>query len=328
MEQILMIREALIGFYKRYETMARFICKLAAGLFIFSAIGSIGCPAPQLSGLLGPPFALPFTLLMSVLFAVCPITVCYGLIIANITLQMSGAFGVAIFVLLFLLCVMFFYVRLAPKESVLILAVCFSFAFHAPCVAPLLAGLYFGATSVIPVSIGVFLWEAAPAVAALARERSAEGIGLLEIPVLLAETYETLFTSVVGNESWVITAFIFSMVVIVVFVIARSGVDYAKDLAIGVGAFTCVAGFVTAALVAGVEFNLGYMIITTVFSALIAELVRFFDVCLDYRGTERVQFEDEMNFYVVKVIPKVAMTRHWKMKRRYEDVQANEEYDE
>lgn len=325
MEQVLLVRETLITVFKRFETIILFVCKLLTGLVVFSTINGIGCPLPQLSGIFSPPYGLPYLLLMALLFAVSPMIACYGLIILNIALQLSGAPGIAVYTTLFMLCVMFFYVRLAPKESALILAMYFAFQFHVPYAVPLIAGLYFSLTSVVPITIGVFIWESAPALGKLLESQSVETISLLDLPILLADSYKAVYEGLKGNDDWIFVAFIFAMVVVVVYAISRADIKYARDLAVLFGGVACAAGFVLSAFLADISIDFLYVLLVTIMSVLLVELIQFFDLALDYRRAERVYFEDEKNFYIVRVIPKIASMRHRKSNRHGESPHVKED---
>ncbi len=309
MEQVLQIREMFIYFLKKYETVILFVLKFFIGLFIFGLIFAIGHPMPQLAPFFSPPFGLPLLLLMGVLFAVCPVSVSYWLIILSIAVQTSSAVGIAALVFLFLICVMFFYVRLAPKESALILAVYFGFYFKIPYIVPLLAGLYFGITSIIPVAIGVFAWQFTPAVSEILKQESGAEVDILELPSMFSTVYLSVLDSISGKEGWIFTAFIFAMVILIVFAISKTTLDYAKEIAVGVGAVILIISFIVVAIVADIDVSILSVIFFTIISAIIVLVVRFFDVVLDYSRAETVQFEDENNYYTVKVVPKIFLTK-------------------
>ena len=328
MEQILLIRDYLINIYKRYETVVLFVVKFIAGLFIFGVINSIGYPMPQVAPFFVAPYGLPLVLLLSVLFAICPLSVSYGLMIINVGLQISASAGIAFFLVLFLLCVVFFYVRMAPEESALILGIYFAFWFRLPYIVPLLAGLYFRLTSIVPIVIGVFLWYFTPVAGELIQAGSGEDISFLELPTTFSSVYISVYDSVRGNESWVFTAFIFAMTVIIVYVISRASIDYAKEIAVGAGSVVCILGFILAALVADMPIQVFSMIFFAIVSGMIAIIVQFFDIVLDYQRAERVHFEDENNYYVVKVIPKVILSRRERVVRRITRPETTDGYDD
>jgi hypothetical protein len=297
----------------------RFLAKLLVGGFLFSSIQDIGRPIQQLAMFSSPPYALAFVTLMAILFAISPPTLALALIIINIGAQMSAAPALAVFVVIFLLCVMFFYARLAPKECLLILAAYFAYSLKIPYVIPLIAGLYFGLSSVVPVTIGVFIWNFIPVVKELLTLDESAPAEALELPAVFSGTLIALLDNVKANETWVFTSFIFALIIIVVFAISRLSIDYAKEMAIAVGAAANIVCFIMVVVVADLDVSIISMTISTVVSAVCVFIIRFFDVALDYQRAEKVQFEDDNNYYIVKVIPKVALTRKRRVVRRIQN---------
>jgi len=252
--------------------------------------------------------AMPFRILMALMFTFLPPTAGYGLIVLYIGVRYSGNLGADFFIMFFLLCVLFFYVRLAPKASAMIIATYLGFHFGLPYAVPLLGGLYLGISAAIPVVIGIFIWEMAP----LAQELFAgDGIGevglstLTSLPGTFSGIYKGLLTDILANQQWVFTSFVFVMVILVVFFISRTSLNYAKDIAIGAGVLMNLFGFMIASTGSRVQVNLGGIFILTVVSAVFTWIIRFFDVALDYKRTERVQFEDDEYYYFVKAVPKL-----------------------
>jgi hypothetical protein len=50
------------------------------------------------------------------------------------------------------------------------------------------------------------------------------------------------------------------------------------------------------------------MILGTLGSGILAVIIQFFHLALDYTGVEHVQFEDEDYYYYVKAVPKINVT--------------------
>jgi hypothetical protein len=97
------------------------------------------------------------------------------------------------------------------------------------------------------------------------------------------------------------------MVVLVVYAVAHTSINYSKDIAIALGGVVTIIGFVAITLVTDVRVSLPGMLLSTIVSVAIAYAIRFFDVLLDYDRVERVQFQDEDNVYYVKIVPKILL---------------------
>jgi hypothetical protein len=294
------------------------------GVSIFSAISGIGKGLPVFSPFFKPPLELPILLLLGVLYVILPKSLSFGIMIIDIGIQLSSHMELAVIVCLFLMCILFFYARLAPKESILIIAVLAAYYLKIPYLVPLLAGLYMSITSLIPIAIGVFLWNFIPEVSLLLDTSPTAGLDFLNMPETFGILLPKVFHAIGENQNWVFHSFIFAMVLLVVYGISRMSIDYAKDIAVALGALLVILSFVIAQMLTGIEEDLAALSLFTVFSALIAEVVRFFDVVLDYSKAERVEFEDESNYYFVKVVPKVIMSRRSKARKARDEDEEQE----
>ncbi|MCL1788490.1 MAG: hypothetical protein FWG38_10935, partial [Defluviitaleaceae bacterium] len=192
MEHILIVREVLVKFYKRYEAFIMPILKFLLGLFVFSSILSIGYVNVALE-----PFAEEFSptllsVLFALLFTVMPMNMGWILMILTVTAQFSANLEIAIAVFLFLLFVFIFYARMAPKESILILFTIMAFHFNVPYLIPIIAGLYFPITAIIPITLGVFVNTQIPILFGLVQHTptAAGAMAEMEIAELLTELPE------------------------------------------------------------------------------------------------------------------------------------------
>ena len=324
MEQVLIAREAVVKFFKRFEVFILPVLKFLLGLFVFSRIHAIG----HIHGALEP-FAAILTpsllnMLFALMFTVMPMNMSWILIILDITVQFSANIELAVAVFVFLMFVFLFYARMAPRESILILLTIIAFNFNVPYIVPIIAGLYFPVTAVIPVTLGVFINAQIPIafglmspVPVVAAAGEAGMLDLLEdLPGRFSEVYSALMSSLAVTQTWLFTAVIFAMVIILVHFVSRQAIDYAKEIAIALGCVMTIFGFIVAVLVTDAQVSIGIMIMGTLVCGVIAAVVRFFDGVLDYQRAESVQFEDDNNYYHVRVVPKVIMTKSQRVVKR------------
>jgi len=306
MEQLLWIRENIISYYKKFEIPVVFAAKLIAGLVLFQMIGEIGLWREEFALLFTKPFDFPFYMLMAVLFAILPPTAGNVLVLGTILLQISQSLEVAVFVFLLLVCVLAFYGRVSPKKSYLIIAMVVAFHWNLPYAVVLFAGLYLGAASVIPIAIGTWISSLVPFFTNLADTvRTPEQIDLIGLPAVFFDLYKTIFEHMTGNLDWVVWAFVLAMAALAVHAISKLSLPYVKEIAIGTGGLVTIIGMGIVSSVVDVDISMGGVIGGVLLSVVLVELVRLFDSILDYRRVERVQFEDEDNYYYVKVIPKI-----------------------
>jgi len=317
MEMVLVARETVVKYFKRFEVFILPILKFFLGWFVFSRILNIGHTHDMLEAFSEAMSPTMLTMLFALLFTVMPTNLSWLLIIFSITVQVSASIDVAIAVFVFLFLIFLFYGRMAVKESFLILFVILAYAFNIPYLIPLIVGLYFPVTAVVPVVIGVFINSQIPVMFEL---MGGEGVGvdfadmdipdmLTELPAVFTESYSTIMESILSSRVWVFEAVIFAMVVIVVYFVSRQAIDYAKEIAIGLGCVMTIFGFILMTVATDVEMSILPMILWTLVCGLIALFIRLFDSILNYQKAESVQFEDDTNYYHVRIVPKVIMSK-------------------
>ncbi|MCL2351368.1 MAG: hypothetical protein FWC55_02430 [Firmicutes bacterium] len=323
MERIFRAREEIILFVKRHETACMFAVRLVCGLVLYNVVMGIGTPRPEVAFIVKFPF---LAVLLALSFTVLPINASYTLIIALIGVQLSPSLELTAIVTLALLVILLLYTRMAPRESVFILATLAAYYFRLPYLIPILAGLYFSITCVVPITVGVFLWTFIPTV----RSLMVTGAQAQPAAIVSADAFSATFAAVKAallapaNQQWIFTAFIFAMALIVVYAVSRLSFDHSKDIAVGMGALLMFLGAIVSSIVIKTDENLFVVFLTVILSAGLAEAVRFFDAALNYQRAERVEFQDEENYYFVKIIPKVILPRRRRDVRR---IRSREDYE-
>jgi len=324
MEQIFFAREVIVKFFKRFEVFFMPILKFFLGFFVFRQILSIGHVHSAFAPFTDELSPLLLNMLFAFMFTIMPMSMNWLMIIFTVTVQFSENIELAIAVFLFLLFVFLFYARMAPRESILILITIIAFHFNVPYVIPLVIGLYFPISAAIPVTIGVFVNSQIPVVFGLMPHVGALGTFedmdfvdiVTELPAAFSEVYSTLVSSITGMQSWIFTAVIFIMVIILVYFVSRQAIDFAKEIAIISGCVMLIFGFVVTTIFIGDGPSIGIMILGTIISGVLAYIVRFFDSALDYHRAESVQFEDDVNYYHVKIVPKITVSKQQRSVKR------------
>jgi len=323
MAQILITREFLVKMYKKLEVFILPVLKFLLGLYVFTVILSIDHVHPALYERAESLVPTLVAWLFALLFTVMPTNLSWLLIILTTVVQVSATVELALVTFIFLLFIFLFYARMSPRESYLILFVMIAFHFNVPYLVPLLVGLYFPVTAVIPVILGVFINAQLPTFHGLMTPQATMvdlELGDLPsvLPEMFSEVYGTLLSSLAAMSDWMVIAVVFALVIVLVHVASRQAIDFSKEIAIGLGCVMMVFGFIMSILVTEGDpgIGIGTVIIMTIICGAITLLIRFFDSVLDYSRAESVQFEDDNNFYHVKIVPKVIMTRPKRTVRR------------
>ena len=322
MEALLIIRESIVRFYKKFEPFITVTAKFFLGVYIFSLINGIGYIRPELVGYYN---LFPLTMLFGIAFVVLPYTVSYLIMIVAITVQYSASLEVAAVIFVFLICVLLFYARMAVKESILIILTVLAYRLGIIYLVPLVAGLYFSITAIIPVAIGIFIATFIPQISRIIFTTQTADLNIADMPDVFGDVYSAFVNALTNTSDWVFTAFIFAMVIVLVNVVSRLAMDFAKEIAIGLGCAMLIFSYIMASLFAGVNVQLGEVIFMTIICGLLSELGRLLDPVLDYQRAESVQFEDDNNYYYVRIVPKIQLT---KSKRTVKRIRPQPEEDE
>jgi len=77
-----------------------------------------------------------------------------------------------------------------------------------------------------------------------------------------------------------------------------------------------IFGYILATITVEISVHLPSVIIMTLLCGVIAIIIRLFDPILNYSRAESVQFEDDNNYYYVRVVPKIQLTRPKRVVKR------------
>lgn len=211
--------------------------------------------------------------------------------------QISQVLAVAL-----LLVVLIYYLlfgRLANKQSLILLAVPVLAPIQVGYVVPIVAGLFFTPIMIPALILSVIIHfimcgvqEYALAISRVSQERTP----LASLQYLLEYLKgNTLFFTI-------LTAFVVTF--ICVYLIRRVKIQYASQIAILVGAILILSILLLSNIKLELDIDLPGVVLSIVISVIIAYVVQFFHLTLDYQGTRKLQFEDDEYYYYVTAIPK------------------------
>lgn len=308
-EKLLTLRQNIIKWYKQYDYITAPILKFIMLYIILNMLiiktgyqGALSNPIIVLFiGLIGTALPEKGILLGSVI-----LTPLYALTLNPI---LAGI----IFIFLVILYLLF--MRLFPKESILIILTVAAFALKMEVLVPFVAALVGGYIGIIGILLGIFIWFVIPNLAEAVVITGTGKDALVEATKNLATIN---VSDIVVDQTMLCIMIIFFVVFSTVYFIRRLAVDYAAYIAIGIGAVMNIVGFSLAILFLKIDVSLPSMLITTLLYTLVAIVVEFLSKVLDYERSEILNFEDEDNYYYVKVVPKIYLTTtSRKVKRVY-----------
>lgn len=121
-------------------------------------------------------------------------------------------------------------------------------------------------------------------------------------------------TGVMGEltqaKDMILMTVILLVVFLIVLMIRRMSVDYAWHFAIGAGIFAYILLTVIGILMLESGESFVGMVLSSVVTVFAGIVVQIFLFHVDYRRTERVQFEDDEYYYYVKAVPKIGKKKN------------------
>lgn len=296
MMNLLVLKERIIKIYQKTEFYVRPLLKFFVSMVVLLVInGQVGYDDRLKS--------IPVLLVLSALCAFTPSAVMVLIAAVFITLHVySVSFILAVLVVAAFFILYFLFIRFTPKQGYVVVAIPILYLIKMPYIIPLLLGITAAPVSMVSAGCGIlvyYLLRIVKTAAATTINSSVEDILAL---------YKFVIESLAGNKEMLLAIGIFSIVILVTYVVRISKIDYAFYIAIGSGVITNILGF----LIGDLKLNISNQIISMIFGSLGAGLIvlviQFFRLTLDYTGVERTQFEDDDYYYYVKAVPKMKVT--------------------
>ncbi len=292
----LRVKDWLKGIYGRYEGLLlgilRFIMALTAFLLIFFNIGFD-------ARLNNPLIAVALAVVCG--FLPVNVTVFFaGILVVIHTYAASMEFAVVLLVIF--LVVELAYMHFAPRYGYLLLVMPIAGFLGIPCAPVLVCGLMTGPSAAVPLALGSLVYHILDYVKVYAA--SASGTDIENI----LSRYQYVIENAFNNPETYLTILTVVAVLVLVYVIRRLSVDYAWLIAAVSGAILYLVLMLVGDLVLTIEVNLVALILNVVISLLLTVLVILFVFQVDYKRTERVQFEDDEYVYYVKAVPKMTIS--------------------
>ncbi|MEE8886427.1 MAG: hypothetical protein SOI56_07690 [Eubacteriales bacterium] len=291
MNWLIDFRERLKDYYADYDVFIRPILR-----FVLALICLIG-----INNEIGYMEALNQIFVVLILAVICAILPLNGTVIvcAMVIVMHSMALSVetGVFAIVLYLLMVLLYLRFVPKDAFAVILVPVAFIFHVPAAVPIALGLLRGPVSSVSMILGLISWgfvqslpeEIAPLI-------SSDDSAMLDI---IQAMPRALFTT-----KMLLLMIISVGVVLIVSVIKKFARTYNWETAIIAGAAIYLGLEIVGSIILPVDIDILPEILGTAVSILICFVIEFFNFSADYSKTEYLQFEDDHNYYYVKVTPK------------------------
>lgn len=293
MEQIQKIRRLCINIAEEYAFLFLPLLKFVVAYMAFSTINAQIGYMTKLDNM----FIL---LALSLLSAVLPNMVMIMLAAVLLIVQSYGVHLFAcVFVVLMLLLLYIFLQRFSGKYSLLLILTPMAIHLGLAPLVPVAGGLLLGPAALLPICSGTLIYSIIAVVAECAP--AIHGVEIKEFTTVITQ----LLDGLMGRTDTVLFLIIMASVFLIVYALHRLSVPYAWQIALACG----VAAFLVLLLVGGffleTTLTVGKMFPGILGTALVGEILIFFCCGLEYKKTQRLQFEDDDYYYYVKAVPKV-----------------------
>ncbi|MDD5949543.1 MAG: hypothetical protein PUC39_07435 [Lachnospiraceae bacterium] len=296
MMNLLIIRDRICAFFQKWDFVLIPIIKFFYTMIVFYSFR-------QLFGYNENLYRFPLVLGVSavcafvpsgVIFLVAAVLACVDLV--SFSLEVAGLMAAVFLVIYFL------YLRLVPGKSWIIL-ISMLLLMKLPGCIPLLVAMLVGPVGIVPVICGILLYYFSLHIHGLQPLLTASADTSQVNPV----TY--LLDNMGQDREMLLFMVVFSVVIMVTYLIYRSSMKQAWGIAIAIGMTTMILGLLAGSILLERELGINVILFGSVISGLIAAVVQVFKCVVDYSRTEIVQFEDDDYYYYVKAVPKLVIAQ-------------------
>lgn len=293
------IRETLRIIYAKCDTWLR-----AGGKFLLAFISFL-----TIRSSMGQLELLNDTILLLILALAASFLPFNAIVLFGTVLILGHLYAVSIPALIVgggvLLIVLLLYFGLAPGHALSLILMPLALTMKIPLLIPLAFGLLstpFSGFGMAAGTIGYFSLKTILQVEGTAK--AVEEVSNLAVQEQLLADVQQLLNALVDNSQMVLTLIAILATLVVVFAVRSMEMSYAWHLAIGTGTLIFLVVKVFGIFTLNMIFSIPELVIGTVVPVVIAVFLQLWFFDLDYRKTEKVQFEDDEYYYYVTAIPK------------------------
>ncbi len=203
---------------------------------------------------------------------------------------------VGIFLMMFIV-----HFRFTSELVLVVLITPLALYLNIPYILPIVCGLLVGPMAAIPMSCGVVTYYL---IGILESISSLESVGVLSTDGVVSDVM-ALITGMMDCKEMIFYIVVLSVGVWVVTGVRRIHMDYAWKIAIGSGVVAMIIAAMVTKNVVECEASIGAMFIGCVLALAVGLVIEFLFLSVDYKKTEKLEFEDDDYYYCVKAVPKI-----------------------
>ena len=318
-EMLLIIRQNLISILKKYELILLPIIRFIISFSVLQMLKEATHYTGALSGLL----VISALSLIGAFASAQLIEICSIFLVIIFVAPSNPIMAVILFIILSMIYIL--YGRIFPKESMLVIVTMVAFSIKMELAVPIIGALVGSYISVVAIMIGIIIWFMIPKLQMIV---PSTGLDKAELVDALTQLLAADFKALVSDQMMMVMLVVCFIVFTCIYLIKKLSIDYGAYIAIVIGAVMNILGFgLGEVFLLDSHINFVRVSIETIGISLVAVVIQFLSIALDYQRAETVNFEDDDNYYYVKIIPKIKLnSKHKKEKKVYTDL-AHTSYD-
>ena len=307
MTQLIEIKDKIIKFFCYYEFYMMMVVKFVLALTLFLIINANIGYMSRIS-------SVPVAIILAMICCLLPANGTILLAAIVVLLDMyTLSIEVALVTFILFLLIYLVYFRFAPRDGIAAILTPITFQMKIPYLMPMATGLLRPAYSIASIICGTvlyfFLDGVRQSVSTLTATAGADDDTTSKLNVIIGQ--------LTTNKELALTIVIFVLAFLIVYLIRKMNIEHAWTVAIISGTIFQVVGLIAGYLVLNISGKMIGLLIGSIVSMLLAFVIQFFYMDLDYARTERVQFSDDEYFYYVKAVPKKMVTSTSKTVKRF-----------
>lgn len=245
------------------------------------------------------------SILIAAVCSVLPINVIVVVISLAVIANMYGiAAEIAIVAVLLYIIMYVFYFRFSAKYGYVLILMPVLFFLKIPFIMPLIIGAAMTPAAAVAMIFGTIVFF-------MMQYGSEEAVlivnGMSDSGVDKASSF---ISKLMNDKEMIVIVLAFAVAAILVYAIRRMSIDHSVTMSIVFGGIFESIIILCATYVLEIDgiFKSWMICVFTIISILLAYILQFFVLAVDYSRTEYTQFEDDDYYYYVKAIPKVKVT--------------------
>lgn len=295
-KKILELREKLYGAYVSYDKYVKYIFRFALAFLVFGSINRCFPYHEKLASTI-------VTVVLAIIGGCLPdslfVFMAVVLSVVQVYYLSPVLAGVVLLGSLFLY-VMF--LRYSPKTIAFAAVFPVAILLKIPALLAILIGLFFSPMGILTVGGGTFCYYIFFAVKQC--EASVSG-KLSEDVIALVQQF---LDEIMKNQNMYVMVFSLCAVTLLTYFVRMRKMAFSFEISIVLASVAHLILLLVGNLLFDSNFSVAWTIGGNIISAILAYLIHFFHMVLDYGSMEEVQFEDEDYYYYVRAVPKLKMT--------------------